>query len=138
MCLGIFILIWTTFYQLGHHLETFKKLTHSFPMHPSCTPWKHQKTVRFSNVFTGYRKGAFGTNGLIDVLSERFSLISEIEWTQSSLSFIDLNSANFIFHRSVSWSSLLWLLKKNLPIDKMFLNLLYHQICKCCVSQSYF
>ena len=34
-----------------------------FLMHPLSTPWKHQKTVRFSDVFKGY-KGAFGTNGL--------------------------------------------------------------------------
>ena len=27
-------------------------------------PWKHQKTVRFSDVFKGLRKGALGTNGL--------------------------------------------------------------------------
>ena len=26
-------------------------LTHSFPMHPFSTPWKHQKTLRFSDVF---------------------------------------------------------------------------------------
>ena len=41
-----------------------KKLTHLFPMHPLSTPWKHQKTFRFSDVFRGYRKGALGTNGL--------------------------------------------------------------------------
>ena len=26
----------------------YAHLTHSFPMHPFSTPWKHQKTVRFS------------------------------------------------------------------------------------------
>ena len=26
-------------------------LTHSFPMHPFSNPWKHQKIVRFSDVF---------------------------------------------------------------------------------------
>ena len=35
-----------------------------FPKHPFSTPWKHQKTVRFSNVFRGYKKGALGTNVL--------------------------------------------------------------------------
>ena len=40
-------------------------LTHSFPMHPFSTPWKRQKTLRFSDVFRGERKGALGTNGLI-------------------------------------------------------------------------
>ena len=29
------------------------KLTHSSPMHPFFNPWKHQKTVRFSNDFRG-------------------------------------------------------------------------------------
>ena len=38
-------------------------LTHSFPMQPLSTSWKHQKTVRFSDVFRGYKKGTFGTNG---------------------------------------------------------------------------
>ena len=28
-------------------------LTHLFPMHPSSTPWKHKKTLRFSDVFRG-------------------------------------------------------------------------------------
>ena len=33
-------------------------------MYPFSTPWKHPKTVRFSDIFRGYRKGALGTNGL--------------------------------------------------------------------------
>ena len=36
-------------------------------MHPFSTPWKHQKTLRFSNVFRGYRKGALETNELKDL-----------------------------------------------------------------------
>ena len=36
-------------------------LTHLFPMDPFSTPWKHQKTIRFS-VCRGYREGALGTN----------------------------------------------------------------------------
>ena len=40
-------------------------LTHSFPMLPFSTPWKHQKTFLFSDVFRGYRKAASGTNGLM-------------------------------------------------------------------------
>ena len=39
-------------------------LTHSFLMHPFSTSWKYQKTVRFSDVFRWYRKGALVTNGL--------------------------------------------------------------------------
>ena len=33
-------------------------------MDPFSTPWKHKKTVRFSDAFRGQRKGALGTNGL--------------------------------------------------------------------------
>ena len=39
-------------------------LNHLFPMHPFSTFWKHQKTVSFSHVFGGKRKGTLGTNGL--------------------------------------------------------------------------
>ena len=34
-------------------------------MHHFSTPWKHQKTLRFSDVFRRLREGALGTNGLI-------------------------------------------------------------------------
>ena len=34
-------------------------------MHPFSTPWKDKKTIRFSDVFRGERKGTLGTNGLI-------------------------------------------------------------------------
>ena len=44
-------------------LKSFS-LTHLFPMYPFSTPWKNQKTVRFSDVLRGYRNGALGTNGL--------------------------------------------------------------------------
>ena len=33
-------------------------------MHPFPNPGKHQKTVRFSDVFRRQRKGAMGANGL--------------------------------------------------------------------------
>ena len=39
-------------------------LTHLSPMHPFSTPWKHQKTSRFFNVFREWRKGSLETNGL--------------------------------------------------------------------------
>ena len=35
-------------------------------MHPLSTPWKHQKTVKFSDVFKGERKNGLGTNELGD------------------------------------------------------------------------
>ena len=44
----------------------YRHLTHSFPMHPFSAPWKHQKTVRSSDVSRGYRKGILGTKALID------------------------------------------------------------------------
>ena len=40
-------------------------LTHSFSVHPFSIPRKHQKTLRFSDIFGGKRKGALGTNGII-------------------------------------------------------------------------
>ena len=33
-------------------------------MHPFYTPWKHQKTLWFSDVFRVWRKDALGANGL--------------------------------------------------------------------------
>ena len=57
--------IWASFnfpeYVLPVHWLYFRKtwfkkmiaLTHSFSKHPFSTPWKHQKTVRFSDVFGG-------------------------------------------------------------------------------------
>ena len=35
-------------------------ITHSFPVHPFSTPWKHQKTVRFSAAFLGGGGGGGG------------------------------------------------------------------------------
>ena len=45
---------------------TWYILTHLFPMHPFSAVWNHLKTSLFSNVFSGYRKGALGANGLLD------------------------------------------------------------------------
>ena len=63
---------------MRHNYRVGKDLTHSFPMHPFSTLWKHQKVLRFSDVFRGYRKGALGTNGLIN----EWPLLSSI--TQNS------------------------------------------------------
>ena len=35
-------------------------------VYPFFSPWKHQKTVRFSGIFRGWRKVALGTNELIN------------------------------------------------------------------------
>ena len=40
-------------------------LTHSVPMHPFSTPWKHQKTARFSSFYMWVSKSALGKNRLI-------------------------------------------------------------------------
>ena len=39
--------------EINSIIFNFYSLTQSFPMHPFFTPWKHQKTVRFSDVFKG-------------------------------------------------------------------------------------
>ena len=36
-------------------------------MHPFSTPWKHLKTLRFSDVFRRKKNGALGTNELINI-----------------------------------------------------------------------
>ena len=60
-------------------------LTYSFPMHPFSTPWKRQKTVRFSNVFKEYRKGASGTNVLNSKISFIFDISTNLSVTASTL-----------------------------------------------------
>ena len=50
-------------------------LTHSFLIHPFSTPWKHQKTLRFSDVFRGQRMAVLGTNGLTSHLLLFFCFI---------------------------------------------------------------
>ena len=61
---------------MDYYVELFLKipLTHSFPMHPFPTPWKHQKTLWFTDVFRGWRKCALGTNSLTLEWSLKFSL----------------------------------------------------------------
>ena len=59
------------------------KLTHSFPMHPFSSSWKHQKNVTFSDVFMGERKGAFGTNGLSNIQCSIRSSIQNTRWVNT-------------------------------------------------------
>ena len=50
------------------YLNTFHTvsiLTHYIPVLLIYTPWKHQKTFKFSDVFRGYRKATPDCNGLI-------------------------------------------------------------------------
>ena len=55
-------------------LVVLKVLTHLFRMHPFFTPWKHQKTIRFSDVFKMQGKDALGRNELI--FHKNFRLVS--------------------------------------------------------------
>ena len=54
--LGVIILLWTLEDVIWHLVmlsmdSLFKSyLTYSFRRHPFSTPWKHQKTVKFSDV----------------------------------------------------------------------------------------
>ena len=41
------------------HFQCYPFLTHLFLMHPFSAPWKHQKTVRFSDIFRD-REGCIG------------------------------------------------------------------------------
>ena len=43
-------------------------LTHCMPLVSVYTPWKHQKTRGFSDVFRGYRKRPVSLNGLIKII----------------------------------------------------------------------
>ena len=55
---------WSLFLIKLQAFRTATSMTHLFPMLPFSTPWKHQNTLRISDVFWGSRKGALGTNGL--------------------------------------------------------------------------
>ena len=43
---------WIHMHCFNFSAHTYQ-LTHSFPMHPFSTPWKHEETLRFSDVFRG-------------------------------------------------------------------------------------
>ena len=45
---------------VSYVLKLWNYLTHLLSMHPFSTPWKHQKTVRFSAVFSVVEKGCIG------------------------------------------------------------------------------
>ena len=40
-------------YLYADGTSLFPQLTYLFPMHPFSTPWKHKKTLQFSDVFRG-------------------------------------------------------------------------------------
>ena len=49
-------------------------LTHSFPMHPLSTPWKHQKTLKIE---AGVEKGSIGNKGakVFTKIDKRFFIL---------------------------------------------------------------
>ena len=47
------------------NINCIKGLTHYIPVLLFYTPWKHQETSNFSDVFKGYRKATPDCNGLI-------------------------------------------------------------------------
>ena len=65
-----FRLLWRFVASL-HFLQNYVVLTHYSPVFLFYTPWKYQKTLRFSDVFRGYRKATRGCNGLNKELKER-------------------------------------------------------------------
>ena len=54
-------------------------------MYPFSTPWKHKKTVKYSDVFKGLRKGALGTNGLIHYIIAFLSKLLSFKPFQKAL-----------------------------------------------------
>ena len=55
-------------------------INHSFPMRPFFTLWKHQKTLQFSDVFRGWRKGALRTNGWSNFIVVNLNVILPAGW----------------------------------------------------------
>ena len=52
-----------------HYESSTKEINHLFPILPFPTPWKHQKALRFSDVFRGVKKGCIG-NKWVKVVDE--------------------------------------------------------------------
>ena len=60
-------------------------------MHPFTTPWKHQKTLRFSVVFREYQKRSVAWNGLKSIV------IPDLIRTWSGLTKVLFNYPSFMF-----------------------------------------
>ena len=59
------ILCYTSYnFKTCHTCQNLQEWTHYNPVLLCCTSWKHKKTLRFSNVFRGYRKATPGCNWL--------------------------------------------------------------------------
>ena len=64
------------------------RLTHLFSVHPFRTNWKHQKILRFSVVFRGYRKGTLETNGLSQEISMVVGVTLAIETLEQGMKYV--------------------------------------------------
>ena len=75
-------------------------LTHLLPMYFFSTPYKHQKTVKFSDVFRGQRKGALGivhfTN--LQKLSRKLSLMVFSNSGVQQVSFVGIHQLRLLLH----------------------------------------
>ena len=83
-----------TIFQLYKNIS----LTHYSPVLLFYTPWKYQKTERFSDVFRGYRKATPSCNGLNQVLkftegflTDRFYVTKSIKSARHSAIFKSQN-----------------------------------------------
>ena len=75
-CYCTFVQYWQsqlTFKDITIFSHFWLTLTHCSPVLLIYTPWKHQKTFRFSDVFKGYRQAKPGCNGLKSVKNEKKS-----------------------------------------------------------------
>ena len=102
----------------------------TFPIRSQCTlslpPWKHQKTVRFSDVFWGQIKGALGTNGLIGTFEPR------LRWDIKSI-FLPRTWTTIIYKEQLKCKLILtvactWKLQNSILMCPSKIP------CKCCVA----
>ena len=95
-------------------------------MDPFSTHWKYQKTLRFSDVFRGYRKGALGTNGLIPLREDIeywykvFSIQNVYFYTISILHNARFWNEKLLFQ---DWNSLV----KSILFKYIFINVLINR-----------
>ena len=69
-----------------NHADFLKYLTHLLPMDPFSTPRKHQKTLRFSDIFRGVEKGCTG-NKLVNVLKTQYETCLTFTLQAGKISF---------------------------------------------------
>ena len=87
------------------------QLKPSFPMYPFSITWKHQKTLRFSDIFRDQRKGGLGTNGLTvwDLNLNKshlthFSSVLRFILNRNQLLILQTKSNNWFLHEMEHWT----------------------------------